>query len=132
MAYDNSRWYPVKPHDPTGSRGEEIAAAFLRARDYRILYQNYRCPFGELDLIAEHQGVLVFVEVKTRRSQAAGAPVEGLDRRKLRQLGRCASFFLNQKHLWERVCRFDVVSVWAPQQAGGQWRAELLPDAFRL
>ncbi len=57
-----------------GSSGERLAAGWLEARGFRVLARNWRCAYGELDLIAEEAGELVFIEVKTRRGIAHGAP----------------------------------------------------------
>ena len=73
-----------------GGRGERAAERFLRRKGYRILGRNVRLAVGEIDLIAEENGVIVFVEVKTRRGEAAGHPVEAVDEEKQRRLTRLA------------------------------------------
>src|SRR5947209_7314149 len=72
-------------HLRIGRRGEEAAAEQLKAAGYRILARNYRCPSGEIDLVAEERGVLVFVEVKTRSSAAYGSPRDAVTPAKRRK-----------------------------------------------
>ena len=113
-----------------GQQGEQLAAALLRKEGYRILECNYRGRLGEIDLIAEEEGCLVFVEVKTRRNLACGHPLESIDRRKQRQLIKVAREYLAEKGEEERFCRFDAVSVL--QCTGQPPRVELVKDAFEL
>ena len=76
--------------DDFGRAGEERAAAHLRACGYAVLERNWRCPQGEIDIVAIRDGMLCIVEVKTRRSEAFGHPFEAIDERKLRRLWRLA------------------------------------------
>lgn len=111
-----------------GRRGEEIAAAFLRQAGYRLLKRNYICPSGELDLICYHQGVLVFVEVKTRREDAAGDPEENITPAKQRRLERAARTWLAAHGPPNCSYRFDAVSVVLPEQ--GDARVRHIVEAF--
>src|SRR3990172_1890378 len=77
-----------------GRRGEAVAEDYLRRRGCRILARNYRCPLGELDLVAEEGGVVVFVEVKTRRGSQAGSGAEAVGPHKRHRLLRLARYFL--------------------------------------
>ena len=100
--------------DPRRTRarwGEGIAAAWLRLKGYRIEARNWRCPQGELDLVARDGDTLVFVEVKTRTSASAGAPEEAVDRRKQARLVRLAQAYLARLGGEPPPCRFDVVAV---------------------
>ncbi|MBW1645667.1 MAG: YraN family protein [Deltaproteobacteria bacterium] len=110
-----------------GRWGEEQAAAYLEARGLRLLRRNYRCPRGEIDLVAVDGKVLVFCEVKTRRSAAYGLPQEAVGRAKQQQIIRVASWYL-QEHGWQGEVRFDVVAV----TGTGRGQAEItwLPAAF--
>ncbi|HWV48343.1 MAG TPA: YraN family protein [Microbacterium sp.] len=76
--------------DDLGRAGEERAAAYLRGRGYDVLDRNWRCPAGEIDIVAAKAGVLCVVEVKTRTSLRFGHPFEALDDRKVRRLWRLA------------------------------------------
>lgn len=107
---------PASPA-PRGSRtrlgrsGERLAAAWLEARGYHIAGQNWRCPYGELDLIAEDRGEVVFVEVKTRRGERMGAPVEAVTRTKRSRLVASALTYLAEHGMEERPYRIDVIAV---------------------
>lgn len=95
-----------------GKEMEEMAAAKLEAAGYRILDTNYRCPPGEIDLVARHGKYLVFVEVKYRRSRESGLPEEAVDIRKQRVISRAALYYLAEHGLGEDTpCRFDVAAV---------------------
>ena len=95
----------------TGKRGEEIALRHLEKNGYHILERRFRTRFGEIDLIADEGGDLVFVEVKTRTGRSFGSPEEAVDQRKQRRLVRLASAYLQKRHWEDRSCRFDVVAV---------------------
>ena len=97
-----------------GRWGERLVAEDLRSRGWRILASNYRCRFGELDLIAEHGGYLVFVEVKLRKSGQYGLPMEAVTAAKQRRLRAAAQQYLLE-HPSALQPRFDVAQVFAPQ-----------------
>lgn len=99
---------PTDPRHRFGRFGEDAAAAWLRRRGYELLARNVRSALGELDLVAMDGDVVVFVEVKARRS--AGG-LEAVDRRKQRRLCRLARAFLAGAGWMERPARFDVVAV---------------------
>ena len=104
-----------------GAAGERLAAQTLEARGYRLLATNWRCPYGELDVIAEDGAELVFVEVKTRRGTASGAPEEAITPAKRRRLLAAAQTYLAEQGAEDHPYRFDVVAVdLAP---GGRLRA---------
>ena len=94
-----------------GDEGERLAARFLRRQGYTILARRYRTALGELDLIARDGACIVFVEVKTRRTELAGQPHEAVDTHKQVQLTRLALAFLKRYRLLEQRARFDVVSI---------------------
>lgn len=94
-----------------GMEGELKAVDYLDREGYAILRRNYRCRWGEIDIIAEKEGVLCFVEVKTRRNLKHGTPAAAVDRRKLDHIRRCAVRYLRQSdRSWDGV-RIDVVEV---------------------
>ena len=99
------------PRHQRGRLGEAAARHVLEQRGYRILAENYRCKLGEADLVAEEGDVLVFVEVKTRRSLRHGLPREAVTPRKQQRLGRAAMAYCAEHELGDRGCRFDVVEV---------------------
>ncbi|MGA1795576.1 MAG: YraN family protein [bacterium] len=112
--------------------GEQLALAHLIALGYTIEDRNYRCPFGEVDIIARDKEILVFVEVKTRISGRFGSPQEAVDLRKQRRLSRIALHYLACAHTRgnQDACRFDVVSVMRTH--GEEWSIEVIKDAFSL
>jgi putative endonuclease len=99
------------PTKPVGDRGEAEAARFLKRKGFTILAQGYRCPLGELDLVAQDGHTVVFVEVKARRGTGGDPPQAAVDLRKQRRLTRLAAAYLNRYALHGRACRFDVVAV---------------------
>ena len=94
-----------------GDRGEDLAARYLRRKGYKVLCRGLRNRLGEIDLVCRDRQTIVFVEVKTRSSDAAGQPFEAVDRDKQRRLTRAALAFLKQKGWLRRRARFDVVSI---------------------
>jgi putative endonuclease len=94
-----------------GQEGERLAERYLKKKGYRLVERNYRCPAGELDLIALDRHVIVFVEVKTRTDDRFGGPLDSVHWRKQQRMIRAAQFFLSQKSLHQREARFDVVGV---------------------
>jgi putative endonuclease len=110
-----------------GADGEKAAEEFLRRRRYTIVERNYRCRAGEVDLIALDGTTIVFVEVKTRRGEGFGTPLDAVDRRKQRQVCRAAQQFIAERRLQDREARFDVVGVW---WEAGRLMCELVQNAF--
>ncbi len=108
------------PRHVFGQASEAEAERFLRAKGFRILERNLRTGLGELDLVAEDRGVLVFVEVKARMSEAFGGALSAIDARKRAKLIKLASQYLAQRHLTDRPCRFDVVVVQGGASAAPQ------------
>ena len=109
-----------------GSRGERAAARYLRRAGLRILARGYGTLWGEIDLVARDGEVLVFVEVKTRRS---GTPAEAVTPEKQRRLTLAALHFLRRRNLLEQRSRFDVVAVvWALDSRAPE--IEHIRDAF--
>jgi putative endonuclease len=98
-------------HLRVGDRGENAASEHLEAQGYRILARNYRCRDGEIDLVADDQGVLVFVEVKTRSPSAYGSPRDAVTPAKRRKLARTAAHYMLAHTEQERAYRADIVEV---------------------
>ena len=105
------------PRSRLGALGETVAAAHLEAQGLNVVDRNFRTRYGEVDLIAEDSGTLVFVEVKTRRSLAFGAPEESVTPRKRARLAKVAAAYLQLHGLEQRNWRIDVVGV-ALQRTG--------------
>ena len=101
-------------HIALGKHGEGLAAQFLRRHGHRILYKNFRAPHGgEVDIVCRDKkhSELVFVEVKTRTSEAFGAPAEAVDQKKRRLIIRGAMQWLRMLDKPEITYRFDIVEV---------------------
>lgn len=95
-----------------GRDGERLAVDYLKRKGYRIIEENYRTRRGEIDIICEQRGSIVFVEVKTRKSLSFGRPEEAVDSRKRKKMAEIAVNFLNERNLNGKVdCRFDVVAI---------------------
>ncbi|HLQ30379.1 MAG TPA: YraN family protein [Ktedonobacteraceae bacterium] len=99
------------PRQGLGRTGERLAAEELVRRGYRILERNFRCSYGEIDLVAEDEHDLIFVEVKTRRGNAYGLPEDAVTFRKRQKLVQVASYYLDLHACSERSWRIDVVAV---------------------
>ena len=102
---------PVTGRGELGRRGEALAEEFLAARGCRTIARNFRCRAGEIDLVVRDGATIVFVEVRSRRGDHAGTPLESVDRRKQAQVARVARHFLAARGLGDRDARFDVVGV---------------------
>jgi len=97
--------------EQVGRRGESLACRALKRQGYHILARRLRSRLGEVDIVAREGAVLVFIEVKTRRSGKFGRPVDAVGPRKRRKLITLARAFLKRRRLGEEPVRFDVVSV---------------------
>ena len=115
-----------------GQEGEKAAVKFLKKRGYRIVEKNYRHKAGEIDIIAEQDQVLVFVEVKSRADNEMGEPLEAVTPHKQRKIGQVAKGFMAQHRIENRDCRFDVVGIKGNPNQPKTWEIELVQDAFRL
>jgi putative endonuclease len=111
-----------------GKTGEDRAAKFLPSHGYRILERNYRTPHGEIDLIALHQGTIVFVEVKTRTSDAFGAPELAVTPQKQRRMVKSALGYIKYRELHQVPCRFDVVAI----STAAEKELSLIQNAFEM
>ena len=112
-----------------GEKGEEIAIGFLKKNKYKILSKNYRCPFGEIDIIAQQGKVLSFIEVKTRSSEIFGAPQEAIHLQKQKKISRVALAFIQRYRLEDRAARFDVITI---KLSPDGYTVDLIQNAFDL
>lgn len=94
-----------------GRRGEQLAWEYLAGAGYAVRERNWRCARGEIDILAEKDGQLVIVEVKTRRSQRFGRGEESVTSRKLASLEQCAYAYLEAHALLESAWQIDVIAV---------------------
>jgi len=113
-----------------GTRGEEIAASYLLQLGYRIVERNYRCPLGELDIIAHHEDTIVFVEVRANSPAYTGLAEASIGFRKQRKLRQVATYYLKIKGLLSHLARFDVVIVILEQEARQAREIKLIKNAF--
>jgi len=111
-----------------GRWGEQLAYKFLMEAGFSILECNYRCRFGEIDLVASTRNELIFVEVKTRTSVNYGLPVEAVNARKRAKYHLLASFYLNHKKLYNYDLRFDVVEIMLGSE--GSYKINHIMNAF--
>ena len=118
------------PRKLFGQAGESAAEEYLRRKGYRILARNLRSSLGELDLVAEDGQVLVFVEVKARRTNAFGGAIHAVLHRKQEKLIQLAAQYLARHHIKNRLCRFDVVLLQGLNAAAPQ--IEHIQNAFEI
>lgn len=94
-----------------GMKGEKVAADYLQSKGYEIITRNYRCSLGEIDLIARREGLLVFVEVRSRWSGGFGSPEQSISVRKMNRLVDLANYYLSTELRREVPCRFDFIGI---------------------
>lgn len=118
-------------NNESGAWGEALAASFLRKKHYKILSTGYHSRFGEIDIIAAHKGFLVFVEVKTRKSDRFAQAKEFVDFRKQNRLITTASMYLAENPT-DLQPRFDVIEVYAPEGSATKYpQINHLEDVFQ-
>ena len=117
---------PVKQQ--RGAQAEDLACRHLQSKGLKLITRNYRCPRGEIDLIMDHAGTVVFVEVRYRSNPNFGSGADSVDYRKQCKLNATALHYL-QHHdaLAKRQARFDVISI---SQPGGQPQIDWIINAF--
>ena len=120
-----------EPFDlPLGRRGEMIAWNYLIKQGYKILEKNFRCPIGEIDVIAEKNKRIIFVEIKTRMDDGFGRPEEAVHEAKQKKLTQVAAYYLKQKRKSGTSSGFDVLAIlW---RVSGEPQIRLIEDAFTL
>ena len=110
-----------------GPTGEDAAREWYRRRGYRVVVRNWRCRLGELDLVLERGGVLVFCEVKSRRESVFGGGFEAVTWKKRAKLRALAQAYLQASNARPQAIRFDVASV---AFRGASSTIEVFEDAF--
>ncbi|NOZ61775.1 MAG: YraN family protein [Calditrichaeota bacterium] len=120
---------PANQQSDIGKLGEELASDYLQKKGYEILKRNFRFGHGEIDIIAEKDGVLVFVEVKTKQFGDFGDPIHWVTRRKQLQIGKIAHGYLYVNEIENMDCRFDVIIL---RWEDGNYKIEHIEDAFWL
>ena len=94
----------------TGKIGEEIAKEYLKKKGFKILEQNYKTKYGEIDLVCQDKKTLVIVEVRTKKGENFGTPEQSLDKKKLRKLWFNAQSYTARKKI-KTPCRIDAVCI---------------------
>ncbi len=112
----------------TGILGEKLACDFLGRNGYHIIETNYRCPEGEIDIIARHGEMLVFVEVRTKRSRRFGSPEESITPAKMEKLRTVAARYGQSHRNLPASWRIDVVAV-QMERSGQVSRIEIIENA---
>lgn len=91
---------------------EEQCANYLKKHGFQIVTQNYKCKIGEIDIIAVKNNILRFIEVKYRKNESFGFPIEAVNKRKQNKIMKAASWFLNENKQYQNMlCSFDVISI---------------------
>jgi putative endonuclease len=110
-----------------GKSGEQLASDELQRRGYAIIERRYRARGGEIDIVARHGEVTVFVEVKAREGHEFGGGAAAVTPAKQRKIAQVAHDYIARHRLFDRPCRFDVVVV---DISSGRPQIEVIPNAF--
>lgn len=112
----------------TGKKAESLACQYLQAKGFHLLQQNYRCYYGEIDLIMQDLDDIVFVEVRSRHRTDFGNALESINKNKISKLVKTASHFLQKKEwLYKVNSRFDVIAI---HPVDGKMQLEWIKNAF--
>jgi len=117
-----------KPTQPFGRHGEQLAVNHLQAAGYEIVTTNWRCSLGEIDIIAQKDNILVFVEVRSRHAETTEASFESVNTRKQTKLAAVANDYIDAHKLDDMVWRIDVIGVAIPRS--GEAIIEHVEDAL--
>lgn len=110
-----------------GNLGEEIACSYIESLGYKILSNNYRTKRGEIDIIAYYNNILIFIEVKLRKSLKYGTPIEAIDFKKANTIRLVAQEYIRIKNLYDYPVRFDVVEVFLYDNS---FKVNIVENAF--
>ena len=112
-----------------GRYGEDLAYKRIKRLGYKKIIRNYRCPLGEVDLIANDGDTLVFIEIKTRRGKPTGYAKEAVNARKQRQLSKVALSYMKSNNCSDAKARFDVIAISIKEDKP---QIEVVKNAFDL
>ena len=112
-----------------GRSGENFAAEYLKSKGYKIIAQNFRIRSAEIDIIAEMNDEIIFVEVKTRSNTRRGLPAEAVNLRKQKKIIEAASVFLQDEKFSDCACRFDVIEIYS---TGKNFELRHIENAFEV
>ena len=113
-----------------GQKAEGLAAKFLQKKGYRIIGRNVRLPGGELDIVAQLGNVVVFVEVKARRTEIHGGALHAVTGEKEQRLVKLAALYRSQHDLGQPSCRFDVIL--CQETSNGRLELDHIENAFEV
>ena len=114
-----------------GNYGEDLACKFLIEKGYLILQRNFNCRFGEIDIVAECENIIVFVEVKSRYSLNYGNGIESINLPKVKNIINSSKYYIHLKHLYNYYIRYDVIVI-NLELEGNKKNIQHYEDAFRL
>ncbi|MBA3869575.1 MAG: YraN family protein [Anaerolineae bacterium] len=117
-----------QPTQPFGRQGEQLAVSHLQILGYEIVTTNWRCPLGEIDIIATKDNILVFVEVRSRHAENTEASFESINARKQTKLAALANDYIDMHKLDDTIWRIDVIGVAIPRS--GKAIIEHVEDAL--
>ncbi len=121
--------HPSRHNRTVGDDGEELAAKFLIENGFLILTRNFRCGKNELDIVAEKNNVISFVEVKTRVGKAFGTPIDAMTKTKQREMTKAAECYLQRFPDATKLYRFDVIGILIENNLPS---ITFIEDAFRI
>lgn len=113
----------------TGNFGENFTAKYLKRKGYKIIKRNFSCKYGEIDIIAQNDKYIIFVEVKTRGANSLGTPAEYVDFRKQRKIIKTAAHFL-VNYPSNLQPRFDISELFISDDKSGKPRINYIKNAF--
>lgn len=97
--------------NPIGIKGESLAVQFLINKGYKIKAKNYHTKWGEIDIIAEKNNILYFIEVKTRQKLTFGMPYEAINFYKIKALKRCIAYYIRKENIQNKKYSLSVISI---------------------
>lgn len=98
-----------------GQKGEKVASRYLEKLGYTIVSSNYKCSYGEIDIIAKDKNELVFIEVKTRCSKKYGEAREAVNEYKKKHIKKASTYYIYKHRLENELVRFDVIEVYVKE-----------------
>jgi len=115
-------------HIELGKRGEDEACNYLKKQGYKIMERDFRCRFGQIDIIAEDESTLCFIEVKSRSSHSFGHPEEAITKAKRSRIKKISEYYMLLHKINNRDCRYDVVAI--IELKNGKRKINLIKNAF--
>ena len=95
-----------------GKYGENVAEKYLLKNKYHVIKRNFYCKMGEIDIIAEKDGKIIFIEVKTRTNLKYGTPAEAVSLSKIKKIKKAAQYYMLKNQIESKLIRFDVIEIY--------------------